>query len=384
MIRIIITLLVLAFIPSEMLFAEPANQFDHFSTGYVLTGAHRIVECSKCHGQGLFKGTPRYCFGCHNSVVAIGKSATHIQSSNRCDDCHTTIAMTPARFDHRGVIGTCQTCHNSVTATGKNPGHINTLNNCELCHNTVLFNRVSRVDHAAVIGTCSSCHNNSTARGKHTSHIITTAECDTCHSTQTWRAARFDHAGVTPGTCSSCHNGTQATGKPSNHVQTTAQCDTCHSTSAWLPANFDHTNVTGACSTCHNNIQATGKPGGHFVTTQECDQCHTTNMWTPVLTYQHVSASYRQHTSSVTCISCHTTNNEVINWPFAAYQPDCAGCHANDFVPDSHKKVDSPTILYTVSELRDCTGSCHMYTDSTFTTIQQARTGQHRANSGAW
>jgi len=86
----------------------------------------------------------------------------------------------------------------------------------------------------------------------------------------------------------------------------------------------------------------------------------------------------------VTCNSCHTTNNEIINWPFAAYQPDCAGCHANDFKPDSHKKVESPTILYTVGELRDCTGACHMYTDSTFTTIQEARTGQHRTNSGAW
>ena len=165
MIQKVIAILVALLALHSHTFAQNSNDFDHFTTGYVLTGSHRIVECSKCHGQGLFKGTPRYCYGCHNSSVAIGKSANHIQSSNSCDDCHTTIAMTPARFDHRGVIGNCETCHNGVTATGKNPRHINTLSNCALCHNTVLFNRVGRVDHAAVIGVCSTCHNNVPAKG---------------------------------------------------------------------------------------------------------------------------------------------------------------------------------------------------------------------------
>jgi hypothetical protein len=57
--------------------------------------------------------------------------------------------------------------------------------------------------------------------------------------------------------------------------------------------------------------------------------------------------------------------------------PDCAGCHASDFRSGPHKKVDSPQINYTVSELRDCSGACHEYTDATFTTIRRTRSGEH-------
>ncbi len=85
------------------------------------------------------------------------------------------------------------------------------------------------------------------------------------------------------------------------------------------------------------------------------------------------------------CTDCHTTNNEVIAWRFPAYRPDCAGCHANNYRQDAHKKTERPTtIFYTVSELRDCTGSCHLYRDSTFTTIEEPRSNHHRATDGGF
>jgi hypothetical protein len=37
-----------------------------------------------------------------------------------------------------------------------------------------------------------------------------------------------------------------------------------------------------------------------------------------------------------------------------------------------------------VSELKNCAGSCHTYTNSTFTTIQRTRTGQHRSTDGGF
>jgi len=86
----------------------------------------------------------------------------------------------------------------------------------------------------------------------------------------------------------------------------------------------------------------------------------------------------------VTCASCHQTNSEVIAWRFAAYKPDCAGCHASTFQPTKHKKVDSPAIFYTVAELKNCAGSCHEYTNSSFTTILRTRTGEHRSTSGSF
>lgn len=182
-----------------------------------------------------------------------------------------------------------------------------------------------------------------------------------------------------------CHNGSAARGKPANHVPTTAACDTCHRTTAWTPATFNHASVTpGSCVTCHNGTTARGKSAGHFVTTRACDSCHRTTAWTPATAYTHQSPFYRPHSSSVTCASCHYTSNEVIPWKFAAYKPDCAGCHASRFKPDAHKKVDSPKILYTVIELKDCSGACHEYTNSTFSTIRRTRTGEHRSTSGGF
>ncbi len=92
---------------------------------------------------------------------------------------------------------------------------------------------------------------------------------------------------------------------------------------------FNHANVTpGTCASCHNGSAATGQPANHFVTTLSCDDCHNTANWTTVI-YHHTGATYPgDHGASVTCASCHTSNSATIVYPYAAYAPDCAGCHA--------------------------------------------------------
>jgi len=195
--------------------------------------------------------------------------------------------------------------------------------------------------------------------------------------TSSWTNVRFDHNAVT-GSCASCHNGSTATGKGALHITTTAECDNCHTTLAWTPANFDHNNVTGSCSSCHNGATATGKPSNHFTTTLQCDECHRTTAWL-LVTYSHTSAAFPgNHGAGVGCTDCHTTNAQTIAWQFGAYQPDCAACHADDFKPDPHKKNENPDARYTLSELRDCSGSCHIYTDSSLTTIKERRNSEHR------
>ena len=144
-----------------------------------------------------------------------------------------------------------------------------------------------------------------------------------------------------------------ALGKHAGHLQTTAECDVCHSTTAFVPSQFDHSNVTaGTCSTCHNGTTSTGKPTNHFATQLECDTCHTRTAWTP-LTFRHSSASYPgDHVVRLTCTDCHTSNAQIVPWQFPAYAPDCAACHASDYKPGPHRNA-------TVSQLRDCAGSCH-------------------------
>jgi hypothetical protein len=189
--------------------------------------------------------------------------------------------------------------------------------------------------------------------------------------------AVFDHGQVTPGTCSDCHDGTIADGKDTGHISTESECDVCHSTFAWLPADFDHNGVTGSCSNCHDGSTATGTDSGHFITARQCDHCHDTNLWTP-LNFSHLSAGYPgDHQRNLACVDCHGDNSEVVSWTSPEYQPDCAACHANDFKPSAHKKFENPDSYYDVSELRDCTGACHQYTNSSLTNIKESRPGPH-------
>jgi hypothetical protein len=163
---------------------------------------------------------------------------------------------------------------------------------------------------------------------------------------------------------------------------TSSECDACHSTIAWLPATFDHSSSSGICDSCHNNLIAIGKDSNHFITSQQCDVCHTAQSWLPV-SYTHAIFSIPAGHTGKTCVDCHKGNSESSGWSNINYKPDCAGCHAGNWEAGPHKKTENPSlILYTVSELRDCTTSCHIYTDDTFMTVDTPRDSQHRATDG--
>ncbi len=94
------------------------SDFDHFTTGFRLDGAHLRVECESCHVGGVFKGTPTQCSGCHavgGRVQASAKPVNHPLTTNFCDDCHRTTAWLPlARMNHDSILGNCASCHNNV------------------------------------------------------------------------------------------------------------------------------------------------------------------------------------------------------------------------------------------------------------------------------
>jgi hypothetical protein len=359
--------------------------FDHTSTRFVLTGAHENTRCEGCHRQGVFRGTPTECSFCHGASGTLAESVKppdHPRTPDRCQDCHVTTTWLNVRFDHSVVSGRCSSCHNGVEAAGKPPRHVTTTAECDFCHIDIDW-RVIRFDHSGVTGACSSCHNGVEATGKPNGHVSTTAECDLCHVVGDWRVVRFDHSGITQ-PCSSCHDGMRATGKPSDHISTNAECDLCHIVSDWSAIQFDHSGVTGSCSSCHNGIDATGVPNGHFVSMRECDECHLATAWAPD-TFRHVSPNYPgDHRRDLACTDCHQANSEAVQWPFPALQPDCGACHQSDFEPGPHKKHENPDAFYTASELRDCTGACHVYTDASLTVIKEARSGEHRVSDGGF
>jgi hypothetical protein len=74
------------------------------------------------------------CIGCHNGVRASAKTLHHVPTIASCNDCHTTLSWSPARFNHSGLLTNCQSCHNGITATGKVSNHVATPLDCSECH----------------------------------------------------------------------------------------------------------------------------------------------------------------------------------------------------------------------------------------------------------
>jgi hypothetical protein len=224
---------------SPQITAIQRTGFDHLTTGFELRDAHRDMACEYCHVNGVFKGTPRNCAGCHTiggRISATPKPPNHVASDSNCALCHSGYNFAPIfRMDHTGAKGTCASCHNNVTATGKDAKHILSDNNCTACHTTVAFTP-ARMEHADLLQKeqCAGCHNGVRASAKTLRHVITTSSCNDCHTTLSWSPARFNHSGVT-GLCQSCHNGITAMGKVSNHPATALDCSSCHRYPSWNP-----------------------------------------------------------------------------------------------------------------------------------------------------
>ena len=374
------------------------------------TSSNTCDDCHKSYStfagaafshDGIVSG----CFSCHNGTKATGKNTTtHLTTTNVCEDCHVPTLWTNVAFDHAAATGTCVSCHDgsashvAAGAIGKSLTHLKTTNVCEDCHTSSPNWQTTNFDHAAAVGTCLSCHDGAAphtavgAVGKSGTHLKTTNICEDCHVTTAWNTVNFDHTAAT-GTCLSCHDGSpahtavNALGKSGQHFATSNTCDACHTSVAWSPNTaFDHSQATGTCLSCHNGTRppAVGKSNTHFVTSQACENCHTsTTNWALVGAYTHVTPFYEPHRATVTCLSCHTGTppNEKIAYKFAG-GPDCAGCHTNRYKPDPHTKFGNAK--YTALELKDCSGACHIYTDITLSVIKTRRNGAQHRGTGSF
>lgn len=120
-----------------------SSNFDHFTTGFRLDGAHQFADCASCHIDGLFVGTSTRCVSCHSQasrVRATSQPARHILTTEQCESCHRSSAWVPVvRVDHFEVVGACFSCHDNRRAMGKPANHIPAPNTCDDCHNVRMF-----------------------------------------------------------------------------------------------------------------------------------------------------------------------------------------------------------------------------------------------------
>ena len=259
------------------------GRFDH--TIFPLVGLHAVQPCAACHKGGVFKGTPRDCFGCHKPQFDQTKNPPHAAAGfpTSCDTCHraTDVSWNQGRFDHKtfplvGVHATqpCAACHPGGVFAGaprdcygchrpqydqtKNPPHAASgfPTTCDTCHkatdpswNLGVFNHAMFFPLVGVHATvpCTACHINGVYKG-------TPRDCYGCHKKDYDGTNNPQHAAwFYPTTCDSCHHATDANWTQffshpyfnMNHGGAGGICTTCHPI-AGNPA-------VCSCKICHPN-----------------------------------------------------------------------------------------------------------------------------------
>jgi hypothetical protein len=323
--------------------------FNHNAT-FPLVGVHATQACTACHKNGVYKGTPRDCVGCHLADYQKTTSPNHASAgfSTTCDSCHrpTDPAWKNGGFNHASVfplvgLHATQAC----TACHKNGVYKGTPRDCVGCH-LAAYQKTTNPNHAAAgfPTTCDQCHQASASawQGAGFNHaaffplvgLHATQICAACHKNGVYKG--------TPRDCVGCHLANyQKTTNP-NHAAAgfATTCDSCHQASAstWS-SSFDHNrywpllgrHAQQTCSACHKNNVYAG-------TSTACVSCHLTN-------YQQTTSP--NHTAAgfpTTCDTCHKVSDStwqqgtfnhnrfpITSGPHAG-QP-CSVCHnvANNF-----------------------------------------------------
>ncbi|MBI4892342.1 MAG: hypothetical protein HY821_17090, partial [Acidobacteria bacterium] len=376
-------------------------KYDHATlTRFPLTGKHSAATCAQCHGNGVYRGTPAACDGCHLAQFNQTTNPNHVAAGlpKDCSTCHTTQQWAGAKFDHSSMT--------KFPLTGK---HVAAA--CSQCH----VNGVFRGTPAA----CDGCHLENYVRTTNPNHASAgfPKDCAVCHTTQAWTGAKFDHGTMTKfpltgrhtnTSCSQCHQGGLFRGTPTacerchlsnynqsqnpNHVAAgfPKDCAICHTTAQWAGAVFDHGKtrfaLTGAhrntnCNSCHASGVYAGTPSAcencHLAKynqtkspnhasagfSKDCALCHTTQQWTGAkfdhttttrfpLTGKHTAVACTQcHVNGVyrgtatACEGCHLPKyNQTTNPNHAAagFPKDCAMCHTTQQWPGA--KFDHSTM----------------------------------------
>lgn len=134
------------------------SRFDHGTTDFALTGAHRAVDCVSCHRPPNlerklldvnFSSAPRQCEACHEEVH--GLQFAHAGTVSRCAECHVTAKWKPSLIDHDRTMFPLKGVHQNVR--------------CGACHKDV--RSVEGKDvlfYKPTPSECAACHGNAVAK----------------------------------------------------------------------------------------------------------------------------------------------------------------------------------------------------------------------------
>ena len=137
------------------------NQF------FTLLGKHAQQACTACHKTGVYKGTPRDCYSCHQADYQRTTTPSHVAASfpTTCENCHNGAdgTWTQGRFTHTWFPIT----------SGKHRGF-----QCKDCH--------QNASTYTVFQCTTACHPRSQMDSKHqgrSGYAYDSLRCYSCHPT---------------------------------------------------------------------------------------------------------------------------------------------------------------------------------------------------------
>jgi len=268
------------------------QNFDHNTTLFPLTGAHKMADCTECHSNG-YNGTPTTCVACHlpDFTETVNPDHEVLNFVQDCADCHTTDPeWAPASFD----------IHNDYYAL--NGAHNLIRNDCATCHDG---------NYTETPNTCIACHQieyNNTVDPPH-AILNFDNDCISCHTEEAWTPSTFEHDLEYFPIFSGAHLGTWE------------QCMDCH-------IQTDDYSII-SCIDCHDhNIDKTNEEHavtpGYSYNTPACIACHPTGNVDDIFDHNGTNFPLTGAHIDTDCISCHATGFE--NTP-----NQCIDCHTQDF-----------------------------------------------------
>ncbi len=295
------------------------KKFNHTQAGFELKGAHKQIDCRKCHLPDLiedvnlkkrkntFLGLGNKCVNCHKDV--------HQKTlGNDCAKCHTDEKFVPAgKFNHdrsdfpltgKHKTVQCLECHKKETRGGKEFQRFSDVpfKNCNSCHKDPHDNKLGN--------DCKNCHNDQSftgwagmnkfnhnttkfpLKGKHKQ-----VDCRKCHTMSATPQNVFqDRIGVQTDDCIACH-------KDVHDNKFGNKCVDCHKEDSFRKVGnlngFDHDRTSYALEGKHEAV--------------DCKKCHKSEHMTDPLPHN-------------TCASCHKDYHEG-QFAGIVVTPDCASCH---------------------------------------------------------
>ena len=391
---------------------RPSSYKHSHSEAFILTGAHGVLSCTRCHeqawsaslleGQRRFLGRDQECKSCHEDPhhgelpecqECHGQSRPFNEAPNfdhrkfplvdghsvsDCRKCHESTAYSQAPTD-------CRSCHADDYETTVDPPHaaVGIGLDCATCHGITQWSKAqfTHADQFPLIGShgglrCLQCHENTPGALA----AIADASCAACHESPhgmqfataipaVLNVAMFEES------CTACHDATHTSFRRPDAGMTSLQHD---ATGFTLVKPHD----TQDCAECHKQLELPDEWAMHFPgrASDDCEVCHgdphlsqfDTGLTQGVCLKCHLPTAFRptkydieMHTHSsfpitgahkaVACVSCHETNKDHMH--FVPTPQACAECHE-----DVHKgRFDTAQYLAIPTEKTGC-ARCHVTT----------------------